>query len=579
MCIEYTTTTVDSPEYKRLICGRTDDITKLLSDLNKGDSVALFGERRIGKTSLLYLLRDIINENISTYQAELIDADLKNAINNLQARSSDSIAVYVNLQELEQLNLEAFLRLIYRKLNNNISINSLVSSISFSGNTPLTETFQQININCASANKTIVVLIDEIENLLENEENFTDGKQIFNNLKSVIQSCPRIRFTFAGAEEWHKQIKYKTSPVASNTTTFYLKLPSRYAVENYLIKHVLSGYIPNSPRNDLETAIKLILDLTNAKPLYVQAVGQTVIEIYQRNQQFNPELEQEIIREVEESLEGTLDYFYENDNLDIVSQKTLILLANNPGLSVKHIASKLGYSVKEIYDAISDLESLDQVIKEGSEYYIVGKLIENWGKKTKNVQTINPWIKRSKWTSVGILLLLIPAGYIYTHPDSVTSYCNFTNGLVNIELPKSIELDENGEVTIGIENTSSEEIKVLSLTFKSKDIKYQHLKKQETTNLLEFNDIDPNIVKSKKINFTSASEISDTIFRSQIIIQTDTLPNNKPCSFDIARRRLPIKKYWWIIDPVILLVSGFIARKELLPILLSIISQPSNSEK
>ena len=45
MSIEYTTTTVDSPQYKRLICGRTDDITKLLSYFTNGDSVALFGER------------------------------------------------------------------------------------------------------------------------------------------------------------------------------------------------------------------------------------------------------------------------------------------------------------------------------------------------------------------------------------------------------------------------------------------------------------------------------------------------------------------------------------------------------
>jgi len=50
--ITYTISTVDSLEYKRLICGRTDDITKLLGHISAGHSVALFGERRIGKTSL-----------------------------------------------------------------------------------------------------------------------------------------------------------------------------------------------------------------------------------------------------------------------------------------------------------------------------------------------------------------------------------------------------------------------------------------------------------------------------------------------------------------------------------------------
>ena len=288
MSIEYTTTTVDSPEYKRLICGRTDDITKLVNYISNGDSVALFGERRIGKTSLLYLLRDIINQDIREYQAELIDNDLKNAVDNFQTISSDIIAVYVNLQELTQLNIEAFLNLIYRKFTNNILINSLVDSRLFSDHLPITETFQEINSNCTTSNKLIVILIDEIENLLEDKEKFADGKQVFNNLKSIIQSCPNIRFVFAGAEEWHKQIKYKTSPIAANITTFYLKLPSRYAIDNYLIKHLLSRYIPTSPKNDLEIAIKTILELTEGKPLYVQAVGQVLIQNYQKNRQFPP---------------------------------------------------------------------------------------------------------------------------------------------------------------------------------------------------------------------------------------------------------------------------------------------------
>ena len=577
MSIEYTTTTVDSPEYKRLICGRTDDITKLLSYVNKGDSIALFGERRIGKTSLLYLLRDIINQDITTYKAKLIDADLNNAIANLQARSSDFIAVYVNLQELSQLNIEAFSKLIYRQFTNNTLINSLVDSRYFLANPPLTETFQEINRNFTSGNKRLVILIDEIENLLENEEKLAEGKQVFNNLKSIIQSCPNIRFVFAGAEEWHKQIKYKTSPIAANTTTFYLKLPSRYAIENYLIKHLLSRYIPTSPRNDLEIAIKTILELTDAKPLYVQAVSQVLIEIYQKNRQFSPESQKEIIKEVEESLEGTLDYFYENDNLDIVSKKTLVLLANESGITVKQIAAKLGSSVQEIYDTVSDLESLDQIRKEGSEYYIVGKLIENWGKKTQNVQTINPWTQRLKWISVGILVLLIPTGYIYTNPELATFTCSFTDGKLEIEIPKSMELDENGEVTIKIKNTSAAVIELLTVILESEEIEYQHSK--NSSSLLELKNIRAKETKHEKMSFSSASEISDRIFSSQVTVQKNKSVNNNSCSFDVAQRRLPIKTYWWIINPLLLLVSGFITKKDLLPIFLSLISQLSSPGK
>ncbi len=51
----YTTSTIDSPEYKQLVTGRTDDIATLLDHIAQGHSIALFGERRIGKSSLLFL--------------------------------------------------------------------------------------------------------------------------------------------------------------------------------------------------------------------------------------------------------------------------------------------------------------------------------------------------------------------------------------------------------------------------------------------------------------------------------------------------------------------------------------------
>lgn len=144
-------------------------------------------------------------------------------------------------------------------------------------------------------------------------------------------------------------------------------------------------------------------------------------------------------------------------------------------------------------------------------------------------------------------------------------------------MPKSMELDENGEVIIEIKNTSSEVIKSSTIILKYEDIKYQHFNKKDSSNYLEFNDIGTNRERTKKMNFTAASKLSDKTFRSQIIVETDKSANNKPCPFYVTQRRLPIKTYWWIINPLILLVNGFIAKKELLSILLSWISQSSNS--
>src|SRR6266702_2577565 len=82
----YTTSTQDSPEYKQLLSGRTDDLAQILGHIALGHSIALFGERRIGKTSLLFLLRDIINGQIEHYRSHMIDDSLKNAVETLKAK-------------------------------------------------------------------------------------------------------------------------------------------------------------------------------------------------------------------------------------------------------------------------------------------------------------------------------------------------------------------------------------------------------------------------------------------------------------------------------------------------------------
>ena len=72
----YSTSTVDDESYKYLVCGRSKEIEELIKYLSKGRSIALYGERRIGKSSLLYLLKDILNGSINSYLADLIDLDL-----------------------------------------------------------------------------------------------------------------------------------------------------------------------------------------------------------------------------------------------------------------------------------------------------------------------------------------------------------------------------------------------------------------------------------------------------------------------------------------------------------------------
>lgn len=91
----YSTTTRDSHACKRLVCGRVNDLTQILNVLAQGQSVALFGERRIGKTLLLFLLRDILNGDITDYENDLLDDTLKTSLLALRRKLRQCTPVFV----------------------------------------------------------------------------------------------------------------------------------------------------------------------------------------------------------------------------------------------------------------------------------------------------------------------------------------------------------------------------------------------------------------------------------------------------------------------------------------------------
>ncbi len=557
--VNYTTSTVDSPEYKSLICGRLDDVTKLLSHLVNAESVAIFGERRIGKTSLLYLTRDIINRTIRHYEGELIDVGFKDAIIDLEAKVEFSIAIYLNLQNLDTEKAEAFSELICREVRKDTWLGSAVPSDIGATNSTLAEIFEAVHRILKDNNKRLVILIDEVEILLE----ISNGKQIFRNLRGIIQSCPRIRFVFAGAEYWYKQIKDRTSPIVNNVKTFYLKSPARFAIENYLIKSSFLD-IFNSPR-DVDIATEAILGWCDCKPYYVQAACQVVIEFYENHQQqFSSGWQNEVEKKIEEFVKPQLDYFYENENLHQISKEILALLANYPGLTIKQISNKLGYSSRTVCNFVDDLESLEQIRKQGSEYYLVGKLIENWGRKTQEIKIRNQWSQGLKWMFSGIFILSIPLLYFYTNPKTARFSCSIPKNLeVFLEMPKSLEMNEEGTANIAIKNKSLDTIQLITVTLESRDIQYKH--KTSNSSQFKIKNLDMKATKYEEMKFTAGESISGKVFTSNLLLKIENTQLAKSCSFSfkVLSRKFPVKRYLLLINSLLLILGSILAKENL----------------
>ncbi len=405
----YTISPTDDPSYKQLICGRTNDITKLLDFLVNEQSVALFGERRIGKTSLLYLLTDIINEEIDSYYADLIDLELQQAIYSLKTKVSNYGAIYLNLLNINKPEVDSFVKLLHKELQ----ASDLTNTFYVSPNSTLVESFEAIN-KALPEDKQLIVLIDEVEVLMDMQ----DGIQIFRNLRGIIQSCSKIHFVFAGAESWHKQIKDKTSPLVNTVQTFYLKAAARYPITYYLITTPLQDKLVSARMGEVRQAI---VEWTECKPWPVQAICLAVLEVREADRELPDNWKVLVQDQVGDAIGLTLTAFYENNNLTELSQKILALLANRPGLTIKQISDNLGYSEKQVTNTIGDLEDLDKIHKQGADYRIAGTLIEWWGTKTQDTPTIrSPWPQRIKWIGATIFLLVAIGIYFYTHPSLQT---------------------------------------------------------------------------------------------------------------------------------------------------------------
>jgi len=546
----YSTVIQSSPEHKRLITGRTDDLARLLDALALNHSVALFGERRIGKTSLLFLLRDIVNGQIEHYRSSLIDDSLKHALDALKAKVPPPCrAIYVTLQEVSGSGQEALSRVICTALQEegllyapNAAGNLLAAqAVLPSPATTIPEVFHALQ--ASSGNQRFMFLFDEMEGL----QHLSESKQIAGNLRSAIQNCPRICMVCAGAEGWYSQIKEKSSPLVNAVYPIYLKAPARFPIETHLVKELLSAFLP--PSYDSSEMVRTIMTWTEGKPIYVQAACEVIVSKYRGGSQVPDDWAGAVEAEVFEGQRRTLRDFYVGDNLDELTKSILALLANKPALTTKRIAQKLGYSVKVTADKISDLVSLDKVSNQGGEYRIVGTLIETWGKQHQDIPVMkSSWPQRLKWVAVLLFIVLALAVYPYTHPGLQAFSFSIPNAVVQVQLPSSVEPGETGVAIVSVQNTSSQPVAVTHIFLDSSRMDYQ----LNGTNELTFAGLAVGEKRSLEASYSTDPGIGFTpmTVTTRLLITREHTNLSTWETFSLTRRFFPLQQFWYIASGV-----------------------------
>ena len=514
--------------------------------------------------ALLFLIRDIITGQIDQYRGNLIDLNLKSAIDALKATvSSPSKAIHLNLQHVSRWEQETLARMIFMALCDQGLIPAqrlggnqlLLPSPSSAIPATIPEVFQALQ--AAPGNGRFVILFDEMECL----QDFSDGEQIARNLRSAIESCPRICMVFAGAEGWYRQIKEKTSPLVHNVHAYYLKAPSRFPVETYLVKDLLIPSLP--PQYESNDMIRTVMGWTQSKAFYVQAVCETIIEQYGGKGQVPDNWQEKVKESVFESRGPVLRDFYTGHNLDTLTKNILALLANRLGLTVRQVAERLGYPVKVIGEKMSDLVSLAKVSKQGTEeYYIAGTLIEAWGKQHLELPSMKSrWPQRIRWAAAFVLVALAVGVYIYTHPGLQTMVFPVPGGTVTIQMPASLEQGESGNAGVSVQNTSAQKEATIHIFLSSPDIDYQ----LSGTNQLTFDEIIPGEKRTVQPTYLVSGE--DTPLSSrltvQVLITQDHPATTVSRDFTTTRRILPLRQIWIPASSLLATLGVFINGKDL----------------
>jgi len=363
-----------SPFKLRMFFGRRQEIQTISNHLLNGDSVLLVGERRIGKTFLLYMLGDFAGrgvdfcEQLLDRQTAVLLAELRNSAASYHWAFVDLLGVtsiagfyFKVLARLEEEQVEQFLSL------------SPINHMTFA------KELTRLSKELSCRGQRAVVLVDECEKLLELDE----SADVFSCLKAIIQQCDSVDFLFAGDIKPHQE-----TPEFANLKGALQPIhlaPLDPADAKALIQ------VPVEGRLSFENqTVQRILELTGGKPSLVQILCGHLYELIPGTVEdtsqahitltdFECLWESELRDKVFESFEGALRDFFEGLQGD--ERNIFCFLAHNPLATVDDIAKALEIHTALVRRGLYRLHRAHRVRETESGFRIAAKIVEEFGSR------------------------------------------------------------------------------------------------------------------------------------------------------------------------------------------------------
>ena len=354
--------------------GRRREIQQIADHLERGDSILLIGERRIGKTFLLYMIRDLAAISADFY-VDMLDRETGALLADIRKSMDSCCWPFVDMLRITTTDgfyFNVLAELLDDEVDRFVSL-SPIDHMTFA------KELSRLSENLSNREQRAVVLVDECEKLCALDE----SEHVLSCLKSAIQQCDAVNFLLAGDIKPHQQGTPGFANLQGALRTIYLA-PLEPDDAKGLIE------VPVKGRMSFEDlALQRILELTGSKPSLIQILCGHLYERVAPDEDtgdvpitlsyFDQLWETELRVKVFESFEGPLWDFFEGLQGD--EQSIFAFLAHNPFATEEGIADALGIQPTFVRRALYTLHRAHRIHEAESGYRISARVVEEFGSR------------------------------------------------------------------------------------------------------------------------------------------------------------------------------------------------------
>ena len=361
---------------REMFFGREDDFTYVRSKLdseNLGALIVLFGERRAGKTSVLY---QILGGRLGTR----------------------FVPVFIDMQAMAVTGDHDFLgrmaEIILSSLPEDCSLDFDMQVFNNREQNPFTNFERFIdNVLLSAGHRKLLLLFDEYELIEDKVEDNKISKDIFFFLSGLVEHKIGLFLIFAGNHRLQERKKNYWQPLLHRCEYRNISFLTESDTRRLILEPVRDRIFY------LGSAVSQITRLTAGQPFYTQLFCRNVVEYLNREKRnyFSHSDIQMVVNEIVDNPPPQLIYFWAG--LDKEEKITLSLCANLPknpdhSISIREIAQQIEkYKLKIPLDVIKKTcdRLVDREIFErnsGDDYHYRMELLRLWIKEEHNLYSL-----------------------------------------------------------------------------------------------------------------------------------------------------------------------------------------------